>query len=106
MKHIDVETFLMMTRAKNPKSQMSIDRSVDIWATRTKIDYRARGKTEPKAAKKGAKTSMYFTDEMMAEVGAEAQRLDQSLSKVIQMAWNVSKDELKQFPQSPPRGVQ
>jgi uncharacterized small protein (TIGR04563 family) len=44
------------------------------------------------------KQSLYFPDEMLAEIQAQAARLDRSLSWVVQQAWKVSKSELRRIP--------
>jgi uncharacterized small protein (TIGR04563 family) len=44
------------------------------------------------------KQSLYFPDEMLAEIQAQAARLDRSLSWVVQQAWKVSRSELRRIP--------
>lgn len=44
------------------------------------------------------KQSLYFPDEQLAEIAAEAERLDRSLSWVVQRAWKVAKAEIKKIP--------
>ncbi len=44
------------------------------------------------------KQSLYFPDDMLAEIAKEAERLDRSLSWVVQRAWKVAKAEIKKIP--------
>ena len=44
------------------------------------------------------KQSLYFPEEMLAEINAEAARLDRSLSWVVQAAWKNARDRIKSFP--------
>ena len=44
------------------------------------------------------KQSLYFPEDMLAEVQAEATRLDRSLSWVVQRAWTLSREKLKEIP--------
>jgi uncharacterized small protein (TIGR04563 family) len=44
------------------------------------------------------KQSLYFPEEMLAEVQAEASRLDRSLSWVVQRAWMLSREKMKEMP--------
>ncbi len=44
------------------------------------------------------KQSLYFPEEMLKEIQDEAERLDRSLSWVVQRAWKVAKAELKKMP--------
>lgn len=44
------------------------------------------------------KQSLYFPEEMLAEINAEAARLDRSLSWVVQAAWKNARDRIKAFP--------
>jgi len=46
------------------------------------------------------KQSLYFPEEMLAEITAEAHRLDRSLSWVIQRAWKVAHERIKKLPSS------
>jgi uncharacterized small protein (TIGR04563 family) len=46
------------------------------------------------------KQSLYFPDEMLAEIKQEATRLDRSLSWIIQQGWKVARKKLKSFPAS------
>jgi uncharacterized small protein (TIGR04563 family) len=46
------------------------------------------------------KQSLYFPEEMLAEIKQEATRLDRSLSWVVQQAWKVARQKLKSFPAS------
>lgn len=44
------------------------------------------------------KQSLYFPEEMLSEIAAEAQRLDRSLSWVVQYAWRHALAEIQKIP--------
>jgi len=44
------------------------------------------------------KQSLYFPEEMLAEIQSEAQRLDRSLSWIVQQAWMRARAKLKAVP--------
>jgi uncharacterized small protein (TIGR04563 family) len=46
------------------------------------------------------KQSLYFPETMLEEIKAEAQRLDRSLSWVVQRAWKTARAELRKIPSS------
>ena len=46
------------------------------------------------------KQSLYFPEDMLAEIQHEAQRLDRSLSWVVQHGWKFARAKLKEFPSS------
>jgi uncharacterized small protein (TIGR04563 family) len=46
------------------------------------------------------KQSLYFPEQMLQEIGAEAKRLDRSLSWVVQRAWRGARGEIKKLPSS------
>jgi uncharacterized small protein (TIGR04563 family) len=48
--------------------------------------------------KDNCKQSLYFPEEMLAEINSEAIRLDRSLSWVMQRAWKVARRDLHQLP--------
>lgn len=50
------------------------------------------------SANDARKQSLYFPDEMLVEIQQQAQRLDRSLSWVVQQAWKISKSELRKIP--------
>ena len=50
------------------------------------------------SANDARKQSLYFPDEMLQEIQTQAQRLDRSLSWVVQQAWKISKTELRKIP--------
>jgi uncharacterized small protein (TIGR04563 family) len=52
----------------------------------------------PSTATDKRKQSLYFPEEMLAEIKHEAIRLDRSLSWIVQQAWRKGKDEIKKFP--------
>jgi uncharacterized small protein (TIGR04563 family) len=45
--------------------------------------------------------SIYLPDEMLAEVWAEAARLDRSVSWVVQAAWLAGRESIKLMPAAP-----
>ena len=44
------------------------------------------------------KQSLYFPEEMLEEIKAEAIRQDRSLSWLVQQAWRIARQEIKQKP--------
>jgi len=50
------------------------------------------------SANDARKQSLYFPEDMLNEIQQQAQRLDRSLSWVVQQAWKISKLELKKIP--------
>jgi uncharacterized small protein (TIGR04563 family) len=44
------------------------------------------------------KQSLYFPEEMLAEISAEANRQDRSLSWIVQKAWKIARREIMQYP--------
>jgi uncharacterized small protein (TIGR04563 family) len=44
------------------------------------------------------KQSLYFPEEMLKEIGAEATRQDRSLSWIMQKAWKVARKDLVNIP--------
>jgi uncharacterized small protein (TIGR04563 family) len=46
------------------------------------------------------KQSLYFPDEMLKEIQAEATRQDRSLSWIVQKAWRTARKELARYPSS------
>jgi uncharacterized small protein (TIGR04563 family) len=44
------------------------------------------------------KQSLYFPEEMLVEIQAEATRQDRSLSWIVQQAWKLSRDRLALLP--------
>jgi uncharacterized small protein (TIGR04563 family) len=50
------------------------------------------------SANDARKQSLYFPEDMLSEIQQQAQRLDRSLSWVVQQAWKISKLELKKIP--------
>jgi uncharacterized small protein (TIGR04563 family) len=47
------------------------------------------------------KQSLYFPEEMIAELQKEAERLDRPLSWVVQQAWRLSREQIKKMPGVP-----
>ena len=46
------------------------------------------------------KQTLYFPEDMLKEIQHEAQRLDRSLSWIVQQCWKISRSKLKEFPSS------
>jgi uncharacterized small protein (TIGR04563 family) len=46
------------------------------------------------------KQSLYFPEDMLKEIQHDAARLDRSLSWIVQRAWRIARDRLKEFPSS------
>ena len=44
------------------------------------------------------KQSLYFPEEMLREIIAEAARLDRSLSWIMQRAWQIARKDLRKIP--------
>ena len=44
------------------------------------------------------KQSLYFPEDMLAEIQAEATRQDRSLSWIVQRAWQIARKEIMKFP--------
>jgi uncharacterized small protein (TIGR04563 family) len=44
------------------------------------------------------KQSLYFPEEMLKEIGAEAVRQDRSLSWIVQKAWKVARKDIMSVP--------
>jgi uncharacterized small protein (TIGR04563 family) len=49
------------------------------------------------AATDKRKQSLYFPDEMLKEIQDEANRLDRSLSWIVQQAWRMARSEITRF---------
>jgi uncharacterized small protein (TIGR04563 family) len=52
----------------------------------------------PVAGSDKRKQSLYFPEEMLKEIGAEATRQDRSLSWIVQKAWKVARKDLMSVP--------
>jgi uncharacterized small protein (TIGR04563 family) len=50
---------------------------------------------------RGEKTSIYLPGDVLAEMRAEAQRQDRSLSWLLRMAWRLARDRLVTLPGAP-----
>jgi uncharacterized small protein (TIGR04563 family) len=46
------------------------------------------------------KQSLYFPEDMLKEIQHEAQRLDRSLSWIVQQGWKLARGSIKEFPSS------
>ena len=44
------------------------------------------------------KQSLYFPEEMLRQIQAEALRQDRSMSWIVQHAWRVAREEVQRFP--------
>lgn len=44
------------------------------------------------------KQSLYFPEDMLAEIHSEANRQDRSLSWIVQKAWRLARTEIMKFP--------
>lgn len=44
------------------------------------------------------KQSFYFPEDMLTEISDEAERLDRSLSWVVQLAWRMSRQDIAKVP--------
>ena len=44
------------------------------------------------------KQSLYFPEDMLAEIKREALRQDRSLSWIVQQAWRIAREEIRKFP--------
>ena len=44
------------------------------------------------------KQSLYFPEDMLNEIQAEATRQDRSLSWIVQQAWKIARADLKRMP--------
>ena len=42
--------------------------------------------------------SLYFPEDMLKEIQAEAARQDRSLSWIVQKAWKIARTEIRKFP--------
>jgi uncharacterized small protein (TIGR04563 family) len=47
------------------------------------------------------KQSLYFPEEVLAEIQYEADRQDRSLSWIVQQAWRIARAELQKLPGAP-----
>ena len=56
----------------------------------------ADAKTPPQTDKR--KQSLYFPEDMLAEIKREALRQDRSLSWIVQQAWRIAREEIRKFP--------
>lgn len=44
------------------------------------------------------KQSLYFPEDMLTEITAEANRQDRSLSWIVQKAWKIARKEITKYP--------
>lgn len=54
------------------------------------------------------KQSVYFPEDMIAEIELEARRQDRTFSWIVQRSWLVARDEIRRYPSindpEPPQG--
>lgn len=50
------------------------------------------------------KQSLYFPEDMLEEIQAEAKRQDRSLSWIVQQAWKIARGEIQRIPDAPKAG--
>lgn len=50
------------------------------------------------------KQSLYFPEEILQEISAEAIRQDRSMSWVVQQAWKIAKEQISKYPSPPVQG--
>ncbi len=50
------------------------------------------------SASDNRKQSLYFPEDMLAEIQREAERQDRSLSWIVQQAWRVARADIKRLP--------
>jgi uncharacterized small protein (TIGR04563 family) len=48
------------------------------------------------------KQSLYFPEDLLYEIQNEAVRQDRSLSWIVQAAWKIARDRIRQIPAVPP----
>lgn len=51
----------------------------------------------------GRKKSIYLPTKILAEVRTESLRLDRSMSAIIQVAWDIARDQIRALPGRPRR---
>lgn len=54
--------------------------------------------TQVKRKSDKRKQSLYFPEDMLKEIAAEAARLDRSLSWIMQRAWQIARKDLRKIP--------
>ena len=58
----------------------------------------SQGGAQPGSKTDKRKQSLYFPEQMLLEMKEEAQRLNRSLSWVVQRAWKVARRDVKKMP--------
>ena len=61
---------------------------------------RPSGDATPSSSTDNRKQSLYFPEAMLDDIKAEANRLDRSLSWVVQRAWKTARAEIRKIPSS------
>jgi uncharacterized small protein (TIGR04563 family) len=51
------------------------------------------------------KCSVYFPHELLEELKRESERLDRPIAWLVQQAWRLARDEMKQLPSAPHDGL-
>ncbi len=57
-----------------------------------------------KSTNNKCKQSLYFPDDMLGEIKAEASRLDRSLSWMLQKAWKIARKKISAIKDEPIEG--
>lgn len=50
---------------------------------------------------KKRKQSLYFPEDLLEEIQAEARRQDRSLSWIVQQAWKMARPQIRDLPDAP-----
>jgi uncharacterized small protein (TIGR04563 family) len=77
-----------------------IDKTTPTRAARVRIGVDRQQEWSEMANADKRKQSLYFPEDMLKEIQHEAQRLDRSLSWIVQQGWKLARDKLKAFPAS------
>jgi uncharacterized small protein (TIGR04563 family) len=83
-----------------PKTKDLIDKTTLTRAARVRIGADRQQEWSEMANADKRKQSLYFPEDMLKEIQHEAQRLDRSLSWIVQQGWKLARDKLKAFPAS------
>jgi uncharacterized small protein (TIGR04563 family) len=86
--------------AAPPKTKDLIDKTTRTRAARVRISVDRQQEWSEMANADKRKQSLYFPEDMLKEIQHEAQRLDRSLSWIVQQGWKLARDKLKAFPAS------
>jgi uncharacterized small protein (TIGR04563 family) len=86
--------------AAEPEIKDLIDKTTLTRAARVRISVDRQQEWSEMANADKRKQSLYFPEDMLKEIQHEAQRLDRSLSWIVQQGWKLARDKLKAFPAS------